>query len=270
MPKKFYPRKLEESIIRKEEEERNIEKMKNFIERIADRLKGEKAPVGKDCRINLDFFRGIYPTNEIERDKKKIKKLEEKWYKNLSKEEIEKERLRQIGEQLEILKTAILYKNLHKEFIVVRASVYDDIKNGVDNLILEKETGNLICVLDEVSGITRPRIEEKKRKILNRNRKGGGKLKYGIKLEKGKIVLGEIKNIPIFYFALPQEYIKEGVKELIPSFEKRSEWERNIFNWFFSSLTSQLKYLKLESNLPKELKEKLTRLEKFLKRIKNL
>lgn len=97
-------------------------------------------------------------------------------------------------------------------------------------------------------------------------------MKYGFKIEKdqegkSKLVLGEVENIPIFYLVLPKRFIEEGIKQLIPSFEQKSDYEQKLFNYFFGTLFTQINYLKLERNLNPLLK---TRLENFEKTIKEL
>lgn len=271
MSKRFYfEQPAENQLARQEQKEEDIKKLEDFVEDISGGLneREKEVLVDRDCRINLDTFDGIYPREVIEKDKAEVRKYEEKWYKDLPEAEIRKRKSEQAGEQLEMLKTAIFSKNLHENFIVARASSYDDIKNGVDNIILEKETGNLVCALDEVSEISGSRFEQKKEEVLDKNRKGGGELKYGIRLEKGKISLGKVKNLPIFYLALPQRHIRKGMEELIPSFQEKSKYERDIFNWFISSLDSQIKSLKLEPRLNEDLNKRLLRFEKAIQRFK--
>ncbi len=80
---------------------------------------------------------------EFKKDKKKVKELEKKWHKE--------EKEKNFGELWEKAKTVILNKIIGTEFIVVRASKHDDYENGVDNIIINKETGNVVCAFDEVS-----------------------------------------------------------------------------------------------------------------------
>lgn len=269
MSKKFPSESPEiRKLIEKDHQEKSVERLEKYLEKISENLNKEGVPVTRECRINLDAFDKVYPREEIEKDKIEIREYERKWYKGLSESEIRKQKLEQAGEKLEMLKTAIFNKNLSEDFIVARTSSHDDIKNGIDNIVLERETGNLVCALDEVSEISGPIFEEKKKKVLDKNRRGDGKLKYGIKLEKGRISLGKIENLPIFYLALPQRYLEKGIEEFIPSFEKKSEYETNIFYWFISSIDSQIKTLKLEARLNKDLKQRMLRFEKVIQQFR--
>ncbi len=258
---------------REEEEKTEEEKLRNFLGEISEGLKREGVPVDKNCRIDINVFRSVYPEEEIKRDEGFVGKREKEWFPGLSKEEIEEEKLKSDGEKLEILKTSIFNKFLGEDFIIVRTSSYDDIKNKVDNVMLEKETGNLICAFDEVGETSGPRYEQKKADILERNsREKGGRLKYGLRLEKDKenkmrLVLGEVTNVPVFYLALPKRFIKEGIEKLIPSFEEKSDYEEKLFSYFVDSFRPQIQSLKLESRLTHSLQEQIGCFEKSLQKI---
>lgn len=252
--KKFEPiNKME--FFRGEKEREWIEKLKRISEKIA---KSEtEALLDLSCRIKMQAFEGIYSPEEIKKDENYVKEMEKKF----KQEQIEKngqpleEELARTGEKLEVLKTIIFYKFLGKQFIICRSSRFDDIENGIDNLILEKKTGNLVCALDEVEF---PKIEEKKAAVLKKNQKGGGRLKYGLSIEEGRIKLTERKNLPIFYLFLPENQIKKGIEELDEDLLEKSGYEKQLFECFKAEMNAQIERLKLEGErLNFELKNKL-------------
>ncbi len=101
--------------------------------------------------------------------------------------------------------TALLHKILKENFLVVRTSTFDDYKNGIDNLILDKRTGAIICTFNEVleNEGGRERGESKKvQKVKKSAALGGNKAKYAITLKDGKIIRSSIKNIPVFIWQL--------------------------------------------------------------------
>lgn len=55
----------------------------------------------------------------------------------------------------------------------ILTSRYDDINNGIDNVIVGRTTGNIVGALDEVGETNGPAVQEKKRDIANRNQHGG-------------------------------------------------------------------------------------------------
>lgn len=250
-------------------EQKAREKLRIFVAGISERLKSEGVPLEDNCRIDMQAFRNVYSEREIEADNKLVADYEKDWYKDLSPKEVKQKKIRNEGEQLEMLKTSVFDKFLNKDFIAARTSSYDDIKNKIDNVILEKETGASICAFDEVGDTTGVIYEKKTEEVLERNRKEeGGKLKYGLKLEDGKLALGPVHNLPIFYLALPKRLIQQGIQAMDPSFQGKSENDRNLFGYFISSIDQQIKRLRLERHLNPELTARLEHFEELLARIR--
>jgi len=227
------------------------EKMERFVCEIADRLRSEGLPLGNDCRLNpeLEFFTDFISENEIKRDQKIVKNYQKEWYgsSDVVEKEIKKQKRETSGEKLEMLKTVIFNKFLGDRFITIRTSLYDDIVNKIDNVLVDRESGNVVCAVDEIEDTTSGLLESKKEKILERNREGGGKLKYGIGLRKNaKEGLGfmaeEFTDIPIFCLALDYKRMESVIKYLESSVSI-SEPERKLFEYFIRSMEAQVEEL---------------------------
>jgi len=140
-----------------------LKKLNSFIENIHFELKKEGIPVLKNGRIDMDAFsqNKIYNEKNIKYDKNMIAMIEKEWAlkANITLEEAETEREHSLGDKMEKLKTVIFYKFLKDGFYVTRSSRYDDIKNGIDNIILDKKTGNIICALDEVGTTSEEKLK---------------------------------------------------------------------------------------------------------------
>ena len=175
---------------------------------------------------------------EFKKDKKKVKELEKKWHKE--------EKEKNFGELWEKAKTVILNKIISSGFIVVRASKHDDYENGVDNIIIDKETGNVVCAFDEVSAEEGTEKEaEKSEKVEGKNKEGGATIKYGITVnEENKIIKKEIKNIPVFYLRLSGRDLVKLLNKMDYENEEPSEIELNVFDSLINSLKEQLGELK--------------------------
>jgi hypothetical protein len=265
MINKFFEKKYWEQI----ELEKKIEILDNFLKEQNEKLKKEGIPVNEESRIEMKKFIGVYPENEIKKDEEEIKRMELRWFpefKNLTEEEIKKEKLKKEGNQLEMLKTAIFSKFFNSKHLAIRTSYYDDYFNHVDNLILDKETGNVICAIDAIEATKGETFKEKISKILQRNIDGGVNLKYGCRFEKDKLVLGEIKNVPVFYLALEKEVLKEGLKNLISLKEEKSETEKKLFKFFLSLFLLEIESLKnISKHLPTSLRKRIENFEKMIK-----
>lgn len=260
-----FNRNPEEQFAHLEEKEIGEKKLEGLIKEIAEKSKAEGIFLTTDCRVDIEAFRGFYPEEELIKDKKLIDGNKKKWQENEGDKE---KKLKQDGEKLEILKTVLFYKFLNQDFIVARTSEYDDIENKADNIILNKETGNIVCAFDEVSDMSGVEFENKKIKVLNRNIEGkGSRLKYGFEKNKDRLDFKRISNLPLFYLALDKEHLEEGVKNLTPSLKEKSEYDGKLWNYFVASLKAQISFLKLKPNkLNFELKNRLEQFEKDIER----
>lgn len=144
--------------------------------------------------------------------------------------------------QAEMAITALLHKILQERFLVVRASVFDDYKNGMDNLILDKETGAVICAFDEVirnEGDTK-KAPVKLEKIKKKSLKGGAEAKYGLSLRDSVLARKHIRNIPVFYLSLESRDLDALTRSLFSDFDGSiSEIERDIFSHLVRSIEEQ-------------------------------
>jgi len=247
----------------------SFERLVKFIEIVSEMQRKEGLLVDNFGRIEMGGFKGIFGEKVIEGDKKYIAEIFRKIYGNLREEEILNKRLESDGEKLELLKQAVFYKNLRERALVVRSSLYDDLKNKVDNILIERGTGNIICAFDEVSDISGIEHENKERKIHQENEKGGVSLKYGLVLDKdGKIILGSLSNIPIFYLALPRHLLIKIINGFKPSLEEQSDLEKNLFSYFINSIRLQIDKLKLSYlTLDEKLKSRLDLFSRFIEKL---
>jgi hypothetical protein len=257
-------------------------------------------------RIKMEAFSSIYP--EAQRELQEEFLHLEKWQRQKEvKERLKKEKIEILGKKFELLAYSILCKFLQNtEYIAVRSSFYDDRKNGVDILLLEKGTGNVVCFLDAVAD--EERYKEKLSKVEKVNyEQNGGKIKYGIKIirtenNKLKPILRNLEKIPIFVMALREEkekvrvflplkegkmiepkeielpktiekQLKEAEEKLCPSLNIITDEERKFFNKLLNEIEKQIvEILKKEKSFPGTLdstvKERIINFAEFLVKIK--
>ncbi|MDD5043394.1 MAG: hypothetical protein PHD51_01845 [Patescibacteria group bacterium] len=149
---------------------------------------------GKEDKNIKDYYRDTFNCGTEEEMVKQWSKNQEKSY----------------GALLEKALLSILYKALRKDFIVVHSSVYDDYANGVDYVIVNKETGDVACAFDGVNDDKGgERFEKKIKKIRDKSKKDGAVLKYGITFEKSdggkKLVKKELSGIPVFCLSISRD-----------------------------------------------------------------
>lgn len=262
---------------KKESLTQKFEKLQDFVKEMSDELKKEGIPVNEKGRVDTDKFEGAYRKEIIEADKDWVDDLKKQWERGivsgsqwgglLSREQILRQKT--IGETWEMLVTAILHKCLGKDFIVVRTSEYDDFRNGVDSLIIDRASGSIVCAFDEVGDISGQRFEAKKEKVIKRNQyNGGADVFYGLSFKERQgtrqLKKGEIKHIPLFYFASSEDDVRKGLEAFSFSRDGQSDDERKIFLEFIDSFKQQIDELK-KYPLHSKFKERLEFFEAILK-----
>lgn len=238
--------------------EASAEKLRNYLELIAEDLRNEGILATSDCRIDISAFDKTYNKEEIEKDEKEVNRLNKVFAEkeNLDVEKWMGSKILKPEEQLEMLTTIVFHKNLDSNFVVVRASEYDDYINGVDNIIIHKKSGKVICAFDEVTNFNKRNkyFKSKKETILEKNNKDGVEIKYGITFqnEGEKMNLEKLSHIPIFHLSLSRREIKKELVEF--SYENA---EKELFKKLSSQIVNQIREMGgLPFIVSNELKEK--------------
>ncbi len=122
---------------------------------------------------------------------------------------------REKNSQMEMAVTLLLSKMLGEGFLVLRTAAIDDYDHGVDNIILDFHTGEVVGAFDEVhQSDNGERLAKKKDKIHTVAKRGGAKVRYGLKLENGVLTRAELRGVPVFYLGLTSEELDELVGAL--------------------------------------------------------
>lgn len=116
------------------------------------------------------------------------------------------------GSQMELLAMAMFHKFFSQDFMVVRASTFDDYKNGIDMILVNRKTGAVICAFDDVIGHQGSHHLDRKNETIQEIIGGdGATLRYGFQIRgrhgKPEIEEKELAHLPIFCLQFsPQEF----------------------------------------------------------------
>lgn len=214
-------------------------------------------------RLDMEEYvkRGVYTPENVNGDKDTLRQLERKWLDKITpnnkKECIEKEIN---GEKIELLTMTTLYKFFKNKFLITRSARYDDVDNGVDTVIFNKDTGNVVCTLDE-SGILFGHYAERKRlRVLDKNEKGGARLKYGLMLTEDSegqnhIKGSQVKNIPVFDLLMDSAELNKHLPEVSHDLTQICDFEKILFVYFMKTINSQVNKMQDPVlNIPSEVK----------------
>ena len=133
--------------------------------------------------------------------------------------------------------TAVLYKVLKNDFLVARTSIYDDYVNKVDDVIIDKENGSIICglnKLDPVEGAGPDRYQEISKTISF----GGAHLKYGVQLKDGKLLRRKLWSLPAFLLSVNTA----DLEKILPDIDRAgiSADELRVVSGLVDSMREQL------------------------------
>ena len=275
--------------------EQNLEKQKKPWEKLRDLTSlvsqevnsfakeeyGVRGLVDEHGLIDIDRFIGApgYSDEQLIKDKEEIYKREVEWsgardentrkfYASEYGVETERDivrlylqkKEREKNGQMEMFVAALFHKILKDDFLIMRASAYDDYINGIDTVMVNKKTGDIICAFDEVHNHEESdRADKKVEKIKKKAKKGGSTLSYGAVIEDEKLIRKEIKNLPVFFLSLSTKDLEDVLQNMNYGMGV-SEKEIEIFNSFLSSLEDQKKML-LEDQIPHAVRMNLTRFD---------
>lgn len=177
-----------------------------------------------------------------------------------------KKREKNVANLAEISTVILLNKFFGDRFLVARSSTYDDYEYGVDNVLLDKETGAVICGFDQVIGMGQDDGGNKKRdkmeKLLLR---GGTKLEYGVALDDNKKIKREkLDSIPAFFLAITKNDLMLLMEDLKNN--KVSIATKKVLNNILDSIDEQYKSaqkLLRENKNDSRYRDLLENLEKF-------
>lgn len=127
--------------------------LKETSERLNVELREKQKGIPVDEQMSVDNTLRIIPPSALysDEDRNKTADYQRIYHGGDDMDIVKKDESIRAGSVFEMLKTAIMNKKLAGQFIVVRSSYYDDYCNGVDNVIVHKETGDIICAIDDCS-----------------------------------------------------------------------------------------------------------------------
>lgn len=187
-------------------DERILDKLNPEMRRTAESLRSEGFPVDDYLQAETSAFEGMIKKEEIEQDEKKVSELEEKFLEDKFKEFSES------GITPELLEIAVPV-GFNKgwagdRFVAIRASRYDDIFNGVDSFLIDRETGQAVAAIDITADIKHkintPKVQER---IIS-----GCKVKYGFGFDKDGVFLQSLNKLPLILISLTKKQLEDGVK----------------------------------------------------------
>ncbi len=257
--------------------------------KISEKLEALQKGENPENRVTVTRDLRIEPPQSryIERDRKFVEEVSRQNYGTADTARVEAEESLKEGFQFELLKTAIMHKYAGKQFITLRSSRYDDIANGVDNVLVDITTGEPICAFDEVATekITgSKRYDEKIDEIVRSNlglydgveqkrsaREGfgpGARLKYGLRIRDNNLECRPMNNLPLFLLPIDRERLKGGLENF--GTEEGDIYLKMLYRYFLLTMNRQIgqmasdEFKKEFTALPPEMQQRISYFKSFL------
>ena len=219
------PEKSRASAEKKESLDLNPEGLKNLgllLEKVTTYFESKLGiGIDKNSEVSMDWFSetGYYTEEEVERDKRDVAKLEEKFAHSDASKNPDHQKINEIAETFEKAVSVIFHYALKaKGLSIIPTARHTDIFDGVDSFIIDEDTGQVICAIDETTSNRDNIIRGSKLDNTIKRNKEKKIIKYGIALNKEnkKWYPHEIKreDAPLAYLSIPREEVVQFIEKL--------------------------------------------------------
>lgn len=227
-----------------EEKKNGKEKIRGLVDQLREYHRSEFGlPVGEDGRLEPRSYIGqdnAFPKEKVISDIVQANRKRIQYTEHQSREREENTDVYLLSEWLEKLVPVIITKAVPERFVAVRTTEYDDIMNGVDNIILDRNTGGILCAIDEcATSIDQGYHGVKKQGKIGRS----ASLEYGLKMAEDKVVPKKYneQSIPLLVISFERGELVDFVTNTLgSSLEKMSEGERAIYQKIIDTMHGQL------------------------------
>ncbi len=261
----------------------NVGRVMGQIADNAQELQSGGLPVDDRMRIDSNLFikSDTYARSVVDRDNTYILKRLQSAHPGKGLEEIRDNEHETIGYQAEVLINELLRKGLSDRYLVVRTAEYDDWKQGVDMLVIDKKSGEIVIGLDASDNKEAYKkrgdeandlLQVKKGKVERRNLAGGFEIKYGISikhrdLDKPVVEYGHASNIAVFVPSLISDLVIAGYRIVAPFAEGLNDEEDKYVRLFLSQIITQIRQLKQIASydrLPEKTRKGVEVMERYI------
>ncbi len=259
MKEKFSSNKTESITQKTERFKKELSVALQIMAQRTNREVGTKL-LSDDCCVSMKGHNAN--KEDLLKDKEWIRSKETRWIMEkylLAKEtdvteemrtEFKEKRSKSKSELAEMISSYVMSKFLGNDYIIARASTYDDYR-GVDNLIVHKVTGQVICAFDDVHETIYDNderdssLEEKKRLAKTMAERGGQTIKYGFGIDNGQIVKKQLSHVPKLFLHFTVDDLDTAIDTIdCTNFDTKTEGECVLFKHIIEQLVSQVDELR--------------------------
>ncbi|MEK7174622.1 MAG: hypothetical protein AAB759_03105 [Patescibacteria group bacterium] len=195
----------------REEEARSAElllRLEPLLIKESENLREEGFPVNNNCQIDPEKFRDIFDARNIERDNR----MAANYLHGRNEPTKSGEALPKLLEATTVL--AVNSALFDQRLAALRTADLDDYHHGVDYLIIDRESGQVLAAADATIA------PEAKAAKLQQNITEGMSVRYGVALGKNGVNRGPLEHLPYFIINIKSEDVVALAEELVDSGDK--------------------------------------------------
>ncbi len=195
-----------------------------------------------DGRVSVSAFRAFYPPEKLDKDRRYVEKKE----RHIRDRSVDVDKRNNIeSECFEQLVSVIFTKVMPDRFAVLRTAKYDDYEHGVDTIIIDRETGDVVCSVDEVISDDLEKATRRKMNQIEHINENGVQIDYGYKKnEDGLFVPARYyADSPLCFLPIQRNLIPKIIESTGESITDVSRSDRAVFNHFIRFLRMSLSIL---------------------------
>ncbi|MDP2695834.1 MAG: hypothetical protein Q8O87_01115 [bacterium] len=214
--------------------EHHHESLKVALKEQADKLRKDGFDVDDDARISVQKFKDFFSANTFDDDVEAVRKLDASIDAGAKTEEGARVR----GEVLEMAKTIIFNSEIFGgRLVALRTTKYDDYKNGVDEMIIDRQTGEAMAALDTTTDLS----SKMQAPAIMKRVAGGCRVKYGLKLDvdTNQISRYTHNRLPLFIISVSIENLAKAAQSIVTGVS--NEYRKELEEYFKSSFVGQAK-----------------------------
>ena len=227
----------------KKREGNNRERIHQEAQEKIDALNIEMAGYYAQFGIQLDRQGHIKPENfqqcrtaeELQRHREYVQKREQ-MHREQDENSIE-------SELFEHLVPIIFTKIASDRVIAVRTAKYDDLKNGIDTIVINRENGDIVCSIDEIIFSSEATLRKKENRLISVNDKRAY-LNYPYhKKEDGSFEPSRFGgDFPLCYLPIPRGIVLKIISQM-GGLNEVTDLERKAFNYFIRHMSKSLMHI---------------------------
>ncbi len=167
----------------------------------------------------------------------------------------------------------VLHKALGSEYLVMKSSPYDDYVNGIDTIVFNKYTGEVVCVFDEMLGSdvvsAVERYDQKIEHVTESALKVDGvNIKYGLTLDvvAEQYIRTAVHDIPLLCLNVNRDNLHQLLQEYQNTVDNKTDAEITMLKKIIDDIQEQKEKI-LKKSTKSQMHSDIAEIDKLIEKL---